>query len=141
MAHRFARATVGAAVLGLGLVGTAGIAAAVTVHPLTASNCGTQYNYETCIYIEGSGAYVSYWQATSVDQVGTLETRFVSLDGPNGFHVCSGNLVKLSGIYTESACTGSPDKDEPTGTYCARTYVYGNGSGYFTDGTDCTNVS
>lgn len=142
MLSRFARRlTAGSAILGLGVLGTTGVAAAATIHPLTAHNCGAQYNYTTCIYIYGSGSLVTSWNASSTDDHGTGESRFVSLDGPNSFHVCSGNTVTNSTLGSVSSCSKSPDENEPTGTYCARTYVLGNGSGYFTDGTDCTNVT
>lgn len=136
-----ARLTTASAVLALAVVGTAGAAIAATVRPMTASNCGQAHNYITCAYIVGSGLHITQWEGESNDYTlnGTGETYHVELTGP-GWSIGNGNTVTNSNGGTVSLYSGNPNANEPAGNYCGTTWVWGGGTYYYNDGSDCVNV-
>lgn len=115
-------------------------ASAATAHPMTASNCGDNYGFTTCLYVQGSGYYVSELHGYETNyENANGELIHVQVVGPTGTTLCNSATIDING-NNSTGCYDYPNTDMPGGNYCAITWQYNGNGGYYNDGENCVNV-
>ena len=131
-------------VLAVAFAGTGAAQAAVgpasQVRPLTGESCGTgssSGNVETCMYVNGSGLFVDYMNA-SAQVVNATRTIQECIHGPNGTVGCTAFVSRAPG--QSLVFEWVPDGDVTGGDYCANTWRLNSDGSHTEIGSYCVDV-
>jgi hypothetical protein len=128
MANSIKRILISASVIVLGFAAQTVSASAVSIHPMTFDECGTNADTSVynCMYIDGSGLYASEVRGWADDLANSLNAYnspvHEQVIGPDGSTYCNSSTITVTSSTTNSTVVGCqkyPDEDIAAGTYCS----------------------
>jgi hypothetical protein len=145
MSKTVKRALIATSALALAFTAQITSASAITIHPMSFDECGTNSDgWYNCMYINGGGLYASEvrgWSHQTNSKVlpwGSLHEEITV----NGNLYCNGPETTATTVNSIVNCQTTPNANIAAGQYCAILWAYDAAGGVYTkEAENCGTVS